>query len=358
MRFHHVCIESTAYALPEEILTSEALERRLAPVYDRLNLHIGRLELMSGIRARRLWPPGTMPSTVGARAGQAALQAAGLAPADVDFLIHAAVSRDYLEPATAAVVHHDLQLPPAAGFFDISNACLGFLNAMVTIGNMIELGQIRRGLIVAGECSRQLLETTVQELTADPHTDRPALKRAFASLTIGSGAAAMVLAHEHEARQRHRLLGGILQTDTRHHGLCQGSADTGFRADAGMLMNTDSEALLETGCALAARTWPRFLESLSWSADSVDRCCTHQVGVAHRDRLYEALGRDPELDFATLQDLGNVGSVSLPATLALGIERDPPQPGERLALLGIGSGLSCMMLGIEWQDRGRSPVTR
>jgi 3-oxoacyl-[acyl-carrier-protein] synthase-3 len=72
------------------------------------------------------------------------------------------------------------------------------------------------------------------------------------------------------------------------------------------------------------------------------------VGVAHRERLYEVLGRDAARDFATLEELGNVGSVSLPATLALGVQRDPPGPGERLALLGIGSGLSCMMLGIEW----------
>ena len=62
MRFQQVCIESLGYTLPEEILSSDEIERRLAPLYQRLRLPEGRLELMSGIKERRLWPKGTRPS--------------------------------------------------------------------------------------------------------------------------------------------------------------------------------------------------------------------------------------------------------------------------------------------------------
>ena len=55
-----------------------------------------------------------------------------------------------------------------------------------------------------------------------------------------------------------------------------------------------------------------------------------------------------EKNFATLATLGNVGSVSAPITMAMAIEQGIFQPGEKGALLGIGSGINCMMLGIEW----------
>ncbi|MCZ6652398.1 MAG: 3-oxoacyl-ACP synthase III [Planctomycetota bacterium] len=347
MRFERNCLASYGCVLPEEVMTSAELERRLAPVYERFRLHEGRLELMTGIRERRFWEPGALPSDGSTRAGRLALERAGVRPADIDYLVHTSVSRDFLEPATASVVHRNLGLSPRAGFCDISNACLGFLNGMVTVANMIELGQIKRGLIVAGESSRQLVETTIDQLLRTPNLTKKQLNLALASLTIGSGAVALVMAHESTSKGGPRLLGGVVRAATQHHELCQGSADTGFGDNAAMSMVTDSESLLNEGCALAGETWADFRRTLGWSNGDIDRCYTHQVGIAHRDRLYETLQRDPAGDFATLEFLGNVGSVSLPLTMAMGIEERPPSSGEQIAMLGIGSGLSCMMLGVE-----------
>ncbi len=348
MKFERVCLERFGSALPEAVVRSVELERRLAPVYDRLNLREGRLELMTGISERRFWEPGALPSDGSTRAGRAALQRSGVSPEEIDYLTHTSVSRDFLEPATGSVVHHNLELPPHAGFCDISNACVGFLDGMISLANMIELGQIKRGLIVAGESSRQLVETTIDQLLHDPDLTKRQLNRALASLTIGSGAVALVLAHESVSKTSHRLLGGVVRAATRHNQLCQGSADTGFENNAAMSMSTDSEALLHAGCELAGETWAEFKAELGWSNERIERCYTHQVGVVHRDRLYEEIGRDPARDFATLEFLGNVGSVSLPLTMAMGVEQDPPSKGERIAMLGIGSGLSCMMLGVQW----------
>jgi len=111
-------------------------------------------------------------------------------------------------------------------------------------------------------------------------------------------------------------------------------------------METDSEALLVAGNALAARTWPRFLAEVGWSAESIERVVTHQVGVAHRRLLFETLGLDRGRDFPTVEELGNIGSVSLPLSYSLAVERGVVRAGERVALLGIGSGLNCLMLGV------------
>ena len=348
MRFEQVCLESFGYVLPERVVSSAELERRLAPVYERFHLHEGRLELMSGIRRRRFWADGTLPSEAASRAGRLALEVSQTSGDEMGCLFHTAVSRDFLEPATATVIHHNLRLSPLATVYDISNACLGFANGMINLANMIELGQVRKGLIVAGESSRQLVEATVAELLGNPDLTKQQLKRAFTSLTIGSGAVALVMAHESVSKTGRRLLGGAVRAATDHNELCRGSADTGFGREAQMFMRTDSETLLIHGCELAAETWADFRSTLGWSDDDVDHCYTHQVGVAHREKLYESIGVDVAKDFSTLEFLGNVGSVSLPITMAIGVERRPPAAGARIAMLGIGSGLNCVMLGVKW----------
>src|SRR5271170_588966 len=142
MRYENVCIESFGYTLPEEIVTSAELEAALAPLYKRLRLPEGRLELMTGIRERRFWPPGTLPSGPSMASAQLAIDAAQIDKSQIGALVHASVCRDYLEPATASTVHHTLELPNDCLIYDVSNACLGVLNGMVQVANMIELGQI------------------------------------------------------------------------------------------------------------------------------------------------------------------------------------------------------------------------
>ena len=348
LRYERVCFEALGCVLPEHVVTSAQLEEELAPIYERFGLHQGRLELMTGIRERRFWSEGTVPSDGSTRAGRRALELSGVSPDEIECLIHTSVSRDFLEPATASVVHDNLGLPQRSVMYDISNACLGFLNGIISLANMIELGQVKRGLIVAGESSRQLVRTMIDGLLRAPNLTRQELKVAFASLTIGSGAVALVMAHDSRSRTDHRLLGGVVRTATQHNALCRGSEDTGFGADSPMTMETDAETLLVGGCELAAQTWEAFKQESGWTDDDVNRTYCHQVGATHRDKFYQSINLDPTKDFSTFEFLGNVGSVSLPLTMAMGIERDPPAPGTKIAMLGIGSGLSSIMLGVRW----------
>jgi 3-oxoacyl-[acyl-carrier-protein] synthase-3 len=344
MRFKNVCIESIAVALPGEAWTSTAIEERLRPLYERLRLPFGRLELMSGIRERRFWPAGTRPSDASAAAGRAVLACSAIDPAQIEAFMHAAVCRDMLEPATAAFAHRKIGLPAKAQVFDVSNACLGFLNSLTILAAMIDSGQIRCGMVVAGENGRPLVERTLQHLLTAP-LDRNQIKPFFANLTIGSGAAAAIVCHRSLVRDRpHRLLSGVCLAATEHSELCQGDAAGGN----GLEMQTDSEQLLVAGVDVAKRTWAAFREETGWEDASVDRFVCHQVGAVHRRRLYEALGIDPARDFSTFETLGNMGSVSLPATLVKAVESGAITEGNRVGLLGIGSGINCMMLALEW----------
>jgi 3-oxoacyl-[acyl-carrier-protein] synthase-3 len=341
MRFENVCIESLELALPEEIWTSGEIEQRLAPLYERLNLPAGRLELMTGIRERRMWPEGTRASDASAAAGKAVLAKSQLQARDVELFIHAAVSRDMLEPATASFAHRKIGLPGTAQIFDVSNACLGFLNALTIAAGLIESGRIRCAMIVAGENGRPLVEQTLRTLVERP-LNRNEIKPYFANLTIGSGAVAAMVCHASLVPGRaHRLLGGVARAATQHSELCQG--DT-YGAES-LIMQTDSEQLLLAGVTLAAETWREFSGE---HGGAFDRFICHQVGSAHRRKLYETLGLDLGRDFSTFETLGNTGSVALPATLARAVEAGAVKPGDRVGLLGIGSGLNCLMLALQW----------
>lgn len=345
MKFENVAIETLDYALPDEVWTSADIETKLGPMYARLGLPEGRLELMTGIRERRFWPKGTRPSEASAKAGEAVLAKTSFDRSEIDLLIHSAVCRDRLEPATAAYVHGLLNLTGKTQIFDLSNACLGFLNAMVVAGSMIESGQVERVLIVSGEDGRPLLENTVQQLL-DPDLTRKTIKPFFANLTIGSGAVAALLCHKDLVNQACPLMtAAAVATDSSANRLCQGDS-----AGDVLEMLTDSEELLVAGIQVATQAWKRFAGITGWTADTPDCIVTHQVGRAHSRELFKALSLDLGKDYTTFETLGNVGSVSCPITLARAIEAGKFAIGDRAALLGIGSGLSSLMMALEWPE--------
>jgi 3-oxoacyl-[acyl-carrier-protein] synthase-3 len=208
--------------------------------------------------------------------------------------------------------------------------------------SQIESGMIRSALIVSGENSRPLLESTLQALR-DPSLNRHQLKPYFANLTIGSAAVAMLLSHRSLAPSAPCFMGGSVLSDTSACHLCEGGT-----AEGEWHMQTDSEALLHAGIDLARRNWQNFLQQTHWDTPTIQHFICHQVGKRHQTQFYEALGLDGQKDFSTFPFLGNTGSAALPITLSIAWEQRRFQPGDRIALLGIGSGLHSMTLGIEF----------
>ncbi|GAB4146052.1 MAG: 3-oxoacyl-ACP synthase III [Planctomycetaceae bacterium] len=349
MRYRHVCVESITTVLPPHVVTSDEIEEQLHPVYERLRLPAGRLELMTGIRERRFYDPGTLPGKISAQTVRRAIELSGIHPRYFQALIHGSVSRDQMEPATANFVHDFAELPDDAVVLDVSNACLGLLNGMLILADMIELGHVRAGIVVGTEVARGLVEGTIDRLLNSPDLTRKEMKGEFASLTIGSGSAAIVLCDDQLSQTGNRLVAAAIRSRTSAHRLCAGGISESGDADHRPRMQTDSEALLHAGVELAAETWEKTRQALGWKNVDVNCIFTHQVGRAHRKLLLEQLGLDASLDFPTVEFLGNTGAVALPTAFALGIEQGQLQPGHKVACLGIGSGLNSVMLGIEWQ---------
>ncbi len=346
-----VHLASIGIEIAPDVITSDALEDQLAPAWSAMGIEPGQLEQLTGVRERRWWPVGTSISRMAALACQKALDSANMPASKIGQLAYTGVCRESFEPATACAVASHLELSRETALHDISNACLGAVDGIVMASDAILLGRIDAALVVCCESARGIVDIACQRLLSDPRMDRfiPTL----ATLTGGSGAAAMLLVSSRVSTEGPLLLGSSLGTDARWHKLCrwgihtdEESSDPAARIE---YMETDSIGVLRHGVEVGVETWKRFLRELEWSASDIDRTICHQVGSAHRDEILAALGLSAQNDFITYPFLGNMGTVSIPMTAALAWERGFLSAGNRVAFLGIGSGLVCRMIGWEWR---------
>jgi acyl-CoA:acyl-CoA alkyltransferase len=347
MKYTKSYIAAMGYELAPVVVTSAELEGRLEPLYRALHIAPGQLQALTGIRERRWWEPGYPLSYGAIAAGKKALASGGVSATEIGVLIYAGVCREQFEPATACRVAAGLGVKGDAAVYDISNACLGLLNAILDVANRIELGQTRAGLVVSCESAREINDIMIKRMLEERSMGHFA--SSLATLTGGSGAVALLITDRSLSHsERRRLLGGVTQAAPEHHGLCLWGVQDDGSGRFIQSMRTDAVNVLNHGVELGRRTWEAFLAEMGWQGTDVDRVICHQVGAAHQSAILSALGIPENKDFASYEFLGNMGTVSLPLTAALAEERDILSHGEKVAFLGIGSGLNCLMLAMEW----------
>lgn len=317
------------------VLSSAEFDERLAPSLKRLRLSKKLLERVAGVLERRWWAEGTGFDDAAVEAGGKALAESGIKPDQIGLLINASVTRRNLEPSVASKIHHELGLPSSAMNFDVANACLGFVNAMTLAANMIDAGQIKYALVVAGEDAQPTQETTIRRLN-DENSTREDYLAEFATLTLGSGAAAVVVGPADAHPGAHRILGGVSRAGTEHHELCVGGP-------AGMFTNT--KGLLDNGLKLVVNAWDE-AHTAGWNWKSMDRYVTHQVSTSYTNAIIKAVGLAREKVPITFPKWGNVGPASLPMTLSQ--EAATLRPGDRVLCMGVGSGLNTAMMELVW----------
>ncbi|NND46017.1 MAG: 3-oxoacyl-ACP synthase III [Xanthomonadales bacterium] len=338
MLFENVVIQSLAAVEPPIRLTSLEIAERLKPAMKRLGFRGNMLEELSGIGARRLWKENTLPSDAATMAAEKAIEEAGIDRQKIGVIINTSVCRDYLEPSTACIVHGNLGLNEECVNFDVGNACLAFLNGMDIAARMIERGEVEYALIVDGESSGPITEATIERML-DPSMSKEQFRSEFASLTLGSGAAAMLMARADLVPEGHRYLGSVTRAATEFNGLCRGHMHQ---------MVTDTRTLLTEGLKLATKTFHAACTALGWVASELDQFVIHQISKVHTESIVKMLGLDPSKVHAIYPEMGNIGPASVPMVLAKAVELGKINRGDRVALLGIGSGLNCSMAEVVW----------
>jgi len=338
MNFNNVVIQGVVSVDPPLRVSSREISQRLAPTLQRLGIRAELLEELSGIVERRFWPKDTNPSDAATQAAEKVILESGIDREQIGVIINTSVCRDYLEPSTACIVHGNLGLSDKCINFDVGNACLAFMNGMDIAARMIERKEVDYALIVDGENSGPITEATIERML-DPAIGESQFRAEFASLTLGSGAAAMLMAHKDLVPEGHRYLGSVSRSATEFNRLCHGQMDR---------MVTDTRTLLVEGLKLAGKTFAVAKIAMGWVVSELDQFVIHQISKVHTESIIGLLGLDPKKVHAIYHDRGNVGPASVPIVLAMIKELGKVQQGDRVALLGIGSGLNCSMAEIVW----------
>jgi len=319
---------------PSINVTSREIDDRLAPALRRMRLPKGLLTRVAGVKARRHWADEDEMFRAVTEAGNSALKDAGITADDVGLLINTSITRPHLEPSVAVRLHESIGLPPGALNFDITNACLGFVNGITLAASMIEAGQVEHALIVNGENAGHLQDTTMQRLLTED-LGREEFLTQFATLTLGSGAVAAVVSRSDLLGQGHRLVRGVARAATQYNALCIGDENG---------MTTHSAEMLEGAMKLISETWSDASRPESWS--DMDRYFIHQVSKVHTGMMADTVGIDHDRVPVTYPHRGNVGPASIPITLAE--QQDTLRPGDRVLLAGVGSGMNASMLELTW----------
>jgi acyl-CoA:acyl-CoA alkyltransferase len=338
MLFQHVSIASVSHIDAPHTLTSAEINERIRPTLDRLGIRTDVLRDIAGIHSRRMWDNGVLASDAATLAAEKALADAGVDRSQVGLLVNTSVSRDYLEPSTASIVSGNLGMSEHCQNFDVSNACLAFLNGMDIASRMIERGEIQYALVVDAETANLLYERTLERMTAPDITEEQ-FRNELASLTLGCGAAAMVLSRSELTPDAPRYIGGVTRAATQWNGLCRGNLDR---------MVTDTRMLLIEGLKLAQLTFAAAKQALGWVVDELDEFVIHQVSQVHTQAFIKAFGIDPKKVLTIFAEHGNIGPASVPIVLSKLKELGRLKKGDRVALLGIGSGLNCSMAEVVW----------
>ena len=249
-------------------------------------------------------------------------------------LISTSVSKDYIEPSVASLVHGNLGLADHCINYDMGNACLGFVNAMGSLGMMIDAGLVDYGLIVDGENSREVVEATLQRLN-QPDTAPEAFQGPVRHPDPGvRGSGHDRFVRQDLARSGHVVNGSVTRAATRHCRLCLGQRDR---------MTADASKVLIFGVELAKKTWDLASRTLNrWSDAEIDAYMPHQVSQRNMDVLNEKLGLTPEKHHLNFPTLGNIGPAAVPITLSQADDAGRIDSGDHVALMGIGSGLKLL----------------
>ncbi|KLD76822.1 3-oxoacyl-ACP synthase III [Xanthomonas hyacinthi] len=338
MLFNNVSIAGLAHIDAPHTLTSKQINERLQPTYDRLGIRTDVLGDIAGIHARRMWDADMQASDAATLAARKAMEDARIDAGQVGLLVNTSVSRDYLEPSTASIVSGNLGVGEQCMTFDVANACLAFINGMDIAARMIERGEIDYALVVDGETANLVYEKTLERMTS-PDVTAQEFRDELAALTLGCGAAAMVMARAELVPDAPRYRGGVTRSATEWNTLCRGNLDR---------MVTDTRMLLIEGIKLAQKTFIAARQALGWVVDELDQFVIHQVSLPHTQAFIKNFGIDPKKVMTIFGEHGNIGPASVPIVLSKLRELGRLKKGDRIALMGIGSGLNCAMAEVVW----------
>ncbi len=274
----------------------------------------------TGIRQRWFAAPDETSSMLGTRAAQAALRTAGLAANDIDLIVCATSTPDYVFPSTACLIQKALGVAGGAAY-DVQAVCSGFVYGLATADGLIRSGVARRALVIGAEVFSRILDWN----------DRTTC------VLFGDGAGAVVLV----ADDRPGILASRLHADGRHeHILRTAGSVCGGRVIGHPFLTMDGQAVFKLAVNVLNDVARETVEAAGVTLDDVDWLVPHQANVRILTATARKLGMPLERVVSTVAQHANTSAASVPLALSVAVDDGRIRSGQLVLMEGVGGGFT------------------
>lgn len=326
----HATVAGTGRYVPDRVVTNAELEQRLGQPVD------AWLRQNVGIAERHLMAEDQRTSDLAVAAGRQAMERAGITPADLDLIIVATDTPDYLSPATASVVQAKLGASDA-GTFDLNAACAGFVTAMDMASKALVADSTYRHVLVVGAygMSRYIDWTHKQTCTL-----------------FADGAGAVVL----RASDRPGVLGAKLAASGEYHdalGIYTGGTARPATPEVVSTLGAPRvEFVRRFPSTYNTERWPaiirQVLQRSGMTPGDVALYVFTQLNLRTIETTMGALGLPMSRTHWTMDRWGYTGSGCIPMTLDDAVEQGRIRPGDHVVLCATGGGLATAAMLLRW----------
>jgi 3-oxoacyl-[acyl-carrier-protein] synthase III len=319
-------VVGTGSYVPDNVVTNEMLAS--------LGCDADWIIQRTGIRERRHAPPSTSTSDMAVAAGERCLQSAGVDRSEIDLLLVATLSPDYLLPATATAVQDRLGLNCAA--MDLSAACAGFMYAFVTGAQFIAAGTSKYALVIGADTNSRVMN--------------PDDKKTYPLFGDGAGAVLLTKGGEDQG-----LLSYTLGADGAGTELLirpAGGSKIPYAATTTVgtdwFVKMDGRPVFKWAVRLLEDSSRQVLAAAGYETSDVDLWLLHQANIRILDAATDALGIDRKKVVTHLDRYGNTSAGSVPIALDESLRSERFARGDLLLLSGFGGGLSWGTALVRW----------
>jgi 3-oxoacyl-[acyl-carrier-protein] synthase-3 len=306
-------IAGTGGYLPEKIVTNDDLAKRMDTSDEWIRVR-------TGIRQRHIAESSQASSDLGAEASRRALAAAGTSPQEIDLIIVATATPDYIFPSTACIMQTKLGIKGCAAF-DVQAVCSGFVYALAMADKFIRSGQHRCALVVGTEVYSRILDWN----------DRGT------AVLFGDGAGAVVL----KADPRPGILGSVLHADGSYADILSVPGNVcGGRIIGSPFLQMNGQAVFKFAVKVLDDVGRETLAQCGLTAADIDWLIPHQANVRILEATAKKLGVGLSKLIVTVDIHGNTSAASVPLALDLAIRDGRIKPGHKVMLQGVGGGFT------------------
>ncbi|MCK9260080.1 MAG: beta-ketoacyl-ACP synthase III [Azoarcus sp.] len=308
-------IAGTGSFLPGEPVSNDDLVRRGIDTSDEW------VTTRTGIRSRHLATADVGSSDLALIAAERAIEAAGCEADEIDLVIVATSTPDYIFPSTAALLQSKLGIRNGGPAFDIQAVCSGFVYALTVAEKFIRSGSHKRALVVGAEVFSRILDWS----------DRGTC------VLFGDGAGAVVL----EASEKPGIVAAALHADGSHHPiLCVPGGVASGQVIGDPFLRMDGQAVFKFAVRVLGDVAHEVLDSAGADVGSVDWLVPHQANIRIIVATAKRLGIPMDKVITTVAQHGNTSAASIPLALDLAVRDGRIQRGHRIVIEGVGGGFT------------------